>query len=163
MNLSGNPEGQCELHRSMRLLRNVPFFSELHPELIRVLAYLCEHQVFLADQEIFRAGDPADTAVILVRGSARILHGERPVATVEQGACVGGLSLLGQFHWLYSLRAAVEVECLLLPRHKFQPQFLARPEALMALTRGLVGSVIAWEQRQLDQPRESATTVLGLL
>ena len=69
----------------------------------------------------------------------------------HQECAFGGLALLGQFRWLYSLRAETEVECLLLPKHKFLPQFLAQPDALVVVARELIGAVVAWEQRQLEQ------------
>jgi CRP-like cAMP-binding protein len=127
------------------------------------LAYLCERQIFPENQFMQREGEIADMAVILVRGAAHILHGGRQIATVEKGSCVGGLALLGQFRWLYSLRAETEVECLLLPRHKFLPQFMAQPDALMAVARGLIGTVVAWEQRQLERPGEMRSYGLSML
>jgi CRP-like cAMP-binding protein len=154
MNLLGNNEERCELQCAMQLIRNVPFFSDLSHDFCRVLAYLCERQIFSVHQLIQREGDMADMAVILVRGTAHILQGGRQITPVAQGSCVGGLALLGQFRWLYSLRAETEVECLLLPRHKFLPQFIAQPDTLGAVARELIGTVVAWEQQQLERPGE---------
>ena len=147
----------------MQLIRNVPFFSDLSHDFCRVLAYLCERQIFPENQLILREGEIADMAVILVRGAAHILHGGRQIAPVEKGSCIGGLALLGQFRWLYSLSAETEVECLLLPKHKFLPQFLAQPDALVAVTRELIGTIVAWEQRQLARPGEMRSYGLSML
>ena len=163
MNLLGNNGEKCELQSCMQLIRNVPCFSDLDPDFCRVLAYLCERQIFTQDQLIQREGEMADAAVIVVRGVAHILRGERHIATVQNGLCVGGLALLGQFHWLYSLRAETEVECLLLPKHKFLPQFLAQPDALVVLARELIGAVVAWEQRQLEQSGDEFCHGLSML
>lgn len=138
----------------MQLIRNVPCFSDLEPDFCRVLAYLSERQIFTEHQLIQREGEIADTAVIVVRGVAHILRGERQIATVQNGSCIGGLALLGQFRWLYSLQAETEVECLLLPKHKFLPQFLAQPDALVVVAQELIGAVAAWEKRQLELPGE---------
>ena len=163
MSLSELNEEQCELHSSLQLLRDVPVFNGLAPEFFRVMAYLCERHLFAAEQVILTRGETAEAAVVLVRGSARIELGERQVATLDKGSFVGGLALLGQFRWLYSLRAATEVECLVLPRRTFLPQFMARPDALAVLAGKLVGSVVGWEQRQLERPGEERSYGLGML
>jgi CRP-like cAMP-binding protein len=163
MNLSGKNEETCELQRSMQLIRNVPFFASLSPDFFRVLAYLCERQIFAAKQIIQREGESADAAMILVRGTAHIRHGDRHVATVGKGLCVGGLALLGEFRWLYSLQAESEVECLLLPRHKFLPQFIAQPDALVSVAGALIGAVVDWDQWQLERAGEIRAYGLGML
>jgi CRP/FNR family transcriptional regulator, cyclic AMP receptor protein len=163
MNLSGKQEETCELQRSMQLIKNVPLFSALSPDFFRVLAYLCERQTFSEKQIIQREGEMADAAMVLVRGTAHIFRGDRHVATIGKGQCVGGLSLLGRFRWLYSLRAESEVECLLLPRHKVLPQFMARPDALISVAGELIGAVVDWDQRQLERPEEMSAYGLGMV
>lgn len=163
MNSLGRNDERCELQSCLQLIRNVPFFSDLDLDFCRVLAYLSERQIFLEHQLIQREGEIADTAVIVVQGVAHILQGGRQIATVENGSCVGGLALLGNFRWLYSLRAETEVECLLLPRYKFLPQFVAQPNALVVVARELIGSVVAWEQRQLELPGEARSYGLAMV
>lgn len=163
MSLSDQPEAQCELHCAMHILRDVPLFAGLAPEFYRVMAYLCERQVFAAGQEILALGDAAEAAVVLVRGDARIEYGERQVAIRGKGSCVGGMALLADFRWLYSLRAETEVECLLLPRRKFLPQFMARPDALAVLAGKIVAAAVDWERRQLEFGGEACAFGLGML
>lgn len=163
MSLSEKNEEQCELHASLQLLRDVPIFAGLAPEFYSVMAYLCERRFFAADQVILAAGEAAEGALVLVRGSARIEHGELQIATLDRGACIGGLALLGNFHWLYSLRTVTEVECLLLPRRSILPQFKARPDALALLVGNLVGAVVGWDQKQLESPGEERSYGLGMI
>lgn len=163
MNLLGNLEEKCELQGRVHLLRNIPVFAGLSPEFLQVLAYLCERRIFTPSQVILKQEESAETAVIVVRGDARLELGGRHIAMTKNGSCIGGLALLGQFRWLYSLRAETEVECLLLPRHKFLPQFMARPEAFMSVARGLVGTVVDWEQHQLELPGETRSYGLAML
>lgn len=154
MNLSDQPEGQCELEYNLRLLRELPVFAGLAQELLRVMAYLCEREVFAQGQSILTVNEPAEGPVLLIRGTAGIEHGSRRVATVSEGMCVGGLALLGRFRWLYTLRAETEVECLLLPRRKLLPQFFAQPEALLNVAQGLIGGVVQWDQQRLERGGE---------
>lgn len=164
MNSLANHEEICELQRSINLLKNISVFSGLTPDFCRVLAYLCERQIFAPHQMILNQGESADGAVIVVKGTAHMELLERGnVAVVEKGACVGALALLGKFRWLYSLRAETELECLLLPRHKFLPQFMAQPDALLSVTQGLIGEVVFWEKGQLELAGGSRSYGLAML
>ncbi len=163
MNLSELHEEQSELFLSQNILRNVPLFAGLAPEFFSVMAYLCNKQVFAADQAILTEGEPADASVVLIRGNARIERGGHQFATLGKGSCVGGMALLGQFRWLYSLRAETEVECLLLPRHRFLPQFLARPESLALLAGRMIETVVNWDLQMLGNPGDVNPYGLGML
>jgi len=163
MNLSDQLEGQCELECNLRLLRELPIFGELAPELVRVMAYLCEREVFAQGQSILSVNEPAEGAVILVRGTACFERGTRRISTVSEGKCVGGLALLGRFRWLYTLRAETDVECLLLPRRKLLPQLFAHPEALVIVARELIGGVVQWDQQCLERGCETDTHGPGAL
>ena len=147
----------------MQLLRNVSFFEELTPDFLRVLAYLCLRRVYAAGDIIVKEGEPAEAAVVIVRGDAVTERGMAVIERVEKGRCVGGLSLLGRYRWLYTLRAASEVECLLLPRSSFLPQLQAQPEALVAIARGLIAAVIEREQQQLQGSNPGNPAGIGMV
>ena len=163
MNLSDQPDGQCELECNQRLLREQPIFAELAPELLRVVAYFCEREVFAPGQPILAEGDQADSAVIVVRGEARIERGGRRMGVVPAGKCVGGMALLGRFRWVYDLRAETEVECLLLPRRKLLPQLLAQPVALASVARELVQGVVMWDRQRLERAGEAQAEGPGMI
>ncbi len=163
MNLSDQPDGQCELESNQRLLREHPIFAELAPELLRVIAYFCEREVFAPGQTILAEGEQADSAVIVVRGEARIERGGRRLDAVSEGKCVGGMALIGRFRWVYDLRAETEVECMLLPRRKLFPQLLAQPEALASVARELVAGVIMWDRQRLERAGEAQAGGPGMI
>ena len=163
MNLSDQPDGQCELEHNQRLLREQPIFAELAPELLRVVAYFCEREVFSPGQPILAEGEPADSAVIVVRGEARIERGGRRMAAVPAGRCVGGMALLGRYRWVYDLRAETEVECLFLPRRKLLPQLLAQPVALASVARELVAGVVLWDRQRLERVGEAQAEGPGVI
>jgi len=154
MNLSGRPDGQCGLECHLRLLREIPVFGALSPDLLRVVAYLCESEVFAPGQAILSAGEPAEAAVVVVSGAAVIVRDGHRVGTVSSGGAVGLLALLGRFRWLYGMVAESEVECLVLPRRKLLPQLQARPEALVSVAAELAESVQRWDQQRPDCSRE---------
>ena len=163
MNLSASREPRCELHRSMQLLRDVSFFEELAPDFLRVLAYLCQRRIYAAGDTIQQEGEPAEAAVIIISGDTAMERGGIVIERVEKGRCVGGLSLLGRYRWLYSLKAVSEVECLLLPRSSFLPQLQAQPEALIIVVRGLIATVIDREQQQLQGVTPGSPAGIGMV
>lgn len=154
---------ECELDCNLRMLRELPFFAELSPELLRVMAYLCEREAFVPGQVVLEAGQPAETAVAVISGMAGIEREGRRVGGVSEGMCVGGLALLGRYRWLYTLRAETEVECLLMHRRKLLPQLQAQPEALAAVARELIDSVVFWDLQRLERGADEDVHGPGVL
>jgi len=154
---------ECELDCNLRVLRELPFCAELPAELLRVMAYLCERETFAPGQVVLETGQPAEGAVVVLRGTADIEREGRRVGVVTEGMCVGGLALLGRFRWMYTLRAAGEIECLLLHRRKLLPQLEARPEALVSVVAELVESVVFWDLQRLERGADMDMHGLGVL
>jgi CRP-like cAMP-binding protein len=149
MDLSNQHEASCELQRNQQLLMDTALFKGLNPALVKVLAYLGERKLFPHNHLILTAGEPAEQTVIIVAGEAQLEIGARIIATQSVGATIGGMAMVGDFHWLYSLRARQDVEVLLIPRHKVLPQLMAQPEGLAALIRVLVKAVVEKDRQVL--------------
>ena len=163
MNFTDPHDEQCELHGNLQVLKNIKIFSEIAPDFLQVMAFLCERQIFAPEQTILTVGEPAETALILIRGTARIKDGDFEIATVGQGECVGGLALLGRFQWLYSVQAVTEVECLALPQRTFLPQFMAQPATLTTVARELISAIVEWDRRRLTHPEKKSPEGLSML
>jgi CRP-like cAMP-binding protein len=149
---SPRPEAnECELDCNLRVLRELPFFAGVPPELQRVMAYLCEREVFAPGQTVLAEGQPADAAMAVISGSLVIEREGLAIGRVTRGMCAGGLALLGVFRSLYTLRAETQAECLIMQRRTLLPQLVARPEALAGVVRELVGSVVLWDQQRLER------------
>lgn len=143
--------GQCQLDCNLRILRDLPVFAGLPADLLRVLAYLSETEVFGAGQTILRRNDPADCAMVVVEGQVRVEYAGGTVGMLQKGACIGGLALLGAYRWPYGLVAESEVECLRLDRRKLLPQLEAKSGALALVAGQLVSRVITWDRQRLDR------------
>jgi CRP/FNR family transcriptional regulator, cyclic AMP receptor protein len=156
-------DGQCELHGNLQALKKIQYFSTIAPDFLQVMAFLCERKIFAPEQTMLTKGEPAEAALILIRGSACIKDGEAEIVTVHQGECVGGLTLLGRFQWLYSLQAVTEVECLVLPRRTFLPQLMAQPATLATVVRELISVIVEWDQRRLAHPEKKSPEGLSML
>lgn len=149
---SQRPENhECELDCNLRVLRELPFFAGIPPELQRVMAYLCEREVFSEGQTVLAEGQPADAAVAVISGGLVIEREGLTLGSVTRGMCAGGLALLGVFHSLYTLRAETQAECLIMHRRTLLPQLVARPEALAGVVREMVGSVVFWDLQRLER------------
>lgn len=142
---------ECELDCNLRVLRELPFFAEFPPELLRVMAYLSEREVFAPGQAVLEEGQPAEAAVSVIEGGLVIEREGQTLGRLTQGMCAGGLALLGGYRWLYTLRAEAETECLVMHRRKLLPQLLAKPEALAGMARELIASVVFWDLQRLER------------
>lgn len=142
---------ECELDCNLRVLRELPFFSGLPLELLRVMAYLCERETFAPGQAVFEEGQLAEGAVAVIGGSMAIEREGRKVGAVTTGMYAGGLALLGPYRWLYTLRAESETDCLLLHRRRLLPQLVAQPASLSTVARELVESVVFWDLQRLER------------
>ena len=98
MNFTDPHDGQCELHGNQQALKNNRIFSAIAPDFLQVMAFLCKRQIFAPEQTILTVGEPAETALILIRGTARIKDGDSEIATVGQGERVGAWPCWGAFN-----------------------------------------------------------------
>ena len=60
------------LMQEYELLRRVPFFSEIEPAKLKLLAFMSERVGFDAGKTLFRQGDQADAAYLIIEGEADI-------------------------------------------------------------------------------------------
>lgn len=161
---SERPEAtQCELDCNLRVLRELPLFSGLSPELLRVMAYLCEREILAPGQVAVESGHAAEGALAVIDGTLAIERGGRRLGAMSEGMCAGGLALLGDFRWVYTLRAETPAECLVLPRRRLLPQLMAQPGSLAAVARELAGSVVMWDLRRLERGVDADVHGPGLL
>lgn len=66
------------------LLKKVPFFQGMKIDYLKVLASICEEELFVEDQEIFHQGDPGGALYVVVRGRVGIeREGKRKGSTVR--------------------------------------------------------------------------------
>ena len=154
---------ECELDYNLRVLRELPVFAGLPPELLRVLAYLCERETFAPGQSVLEEGQPAEKVVAVISGSLAVEREGEVLGRVERGMYAGGLALLGRFKWLYTLRAEIGSKCLLLPRHKILPQLLAQPEMMAIVTQELIDAVVEWDRNRFETAPDGRGAGPGML
>lgn len=87
------------LHQEVEILRRVPFFAEIEPAKLKLLAFMSERVGFDDGKIVCKQGDAADAAYLILEGQADIiLEGAAAppitVATLGANEIVGEVGLL---------------------------------------------------------------------
>src|SRR5712691_7731012 len=80
------------------LLRRIPFFAEIEPAKLKLLAFMSERVGYDPGKTLMRQGDPADAAYLIIDGEADIIlegpAGPITVATLGANDIVGEIGIL---------------------------------------------------------------------
>jgi CRP/FNR family transcriptional regulator, cyclic AMP receptor protein len=86
------------LKQEFELLRRVPFFAEIEPAKLKLLAFTSERVVFDPGNRLCRQGDPADAAYLIIDGHADVIvetpGGPLILATLGPNEIVGEIAIL---------------------------------------------------------------------
>lgn len=79
-------------------LVSIPFFDKLDPAERAEVVRIMEVQRLTDGEEVFHEGDPGDAWYVILEGEARVLKdtdgGEKELAVLKRGACVGEMAIL---------------------------------------------------------------------
>jgi CRP/FNR family cyclic AMP-dependent transcriptional regulator len=86
------------LKQEFELLRRVPFFAEIEPAKLKLLAFMSERVAFDPGKRLFRQGDPGDAAYLIIDGHADVIvetpGGPVILATLGPNEIVGEMAIL---------------------------------------------------------------------
>jgi CRP/FNR family cyclic AMP-dependent transcriptional regulator len=86
------------LQQEFEVLRRVPYFAEIEPSKLKLLAFMSERAGFDDGKVLFRQGDPGDAAYLIIDGQAEIVlegaSGPVTVATLGANELVGEMAIL---------------------------------------------------------------------
>jgi len=98
------------------VLRRVPFFAEIEPAKLKLLAFMSERVGFDAGKDLCRQGDQADAAYLIIEGEADIIlegsAGPITVATLGRNEIVGEIGIICNAPRNATVRAKTRVVCL---------------------------------------------------
>jgi CRP-like cAMP-binding protein len=151
---STEQERTCnEYSNTIELLRNVPFFSAMPLDAVKVLACLCSREKFQAGELIFAQGEVDEHAYLILEGEAEMLlrteNDQETLNSYIKGDFIGGFSLLSSVARLFSLKAKSDVFCLVLQRDRFQKTLDQFPDSAAEILRVMTFAVHQWEYRLL--------------
>ena len=142
-----------EFQENLNLLRETYFFTGFPLEALKVFAYLCKREGFKAGEYLFSVGDDDGQAFLVISGKTRLyLENEGQEVAVrdfDEGAFLGGLSLIGQMRRLFSLQAVTDTTCLILTREKFSRAMEQFQDQVPRIFKTLVDRILQWEERFL--------------
>jgi CRP-like cAMP-binding protein len=79
-------------------LRRIPLFANVDATKLKLLAFASERLTFPPETDLFRQGDVADAAYLIMEGSADVLielpDGQLPVAKIGRDELVGEIGIL---------------------------------------------------------------------
>jgi hypothetical protein len=167
MELQGDSEGTCGFTAHLDILRELPFFTGVSLDVVKVLAYLSGSESFRAGDVLCGQGEMLDCCRYVVCGEVEIMHAPEegqavPVGTGGAGYFFGGLSLLAHVKSLYTVRAASPVDCLVLTREKFQKAAERFPEMLPRVMAAVVEHMFKWEAGVLAVCGKDPAALKGL-
>jgi CRP/FNR family cyclic AMP-dependent transcriptional regulator len=86
------------LKEEYELLRQIPFFAEIEPAKLKLLAFMSERVGFDPGRRLFQQGDPADAAYLIIDGHADVIaetpDGPVLLATLGANEIVGEMAIL---------------------------------------------------------------------
>ena len=138
---------------SPEVLRDIPLFSNLDDDELRVLAGQVELCQFPARQRIFRMGDPAERAYIVVTGNVRVIiidkdHQEILIHQPGPGEYFGFASMLEQTPHQAEATAVEESTCVEIDRNDLMTLFQQKPHSII--------DILAFLGRQLHDAHQIA-------
>ena len=150
----------CEFRDNLKKLREIDFFSQFPLEPLKLLAYLCQREVFQPGDELFTQGEDDGLAFYVFSGTLRAVHdtGEKrlDIRQFAKGDLVGSLAMFGGSPRLYSLVAQTKAECLFITRDKFTRVLDQFPDVKTKVFQGLVKAIRTWDLAALSRLGETS-------
>ncbi|MDP8955808.1 MAG: HEAT repeat domain-containing protein [Actinomycetota bacterium] len=129
------------LMERLLFLRKVPLFAELSPKDLKHVAEVVAERAFPDGSTIAEAGEWGDEMHVVVSGEIRVVMGgeagQSEIARRRPGDYVGEMSIITGEPRMASLVAAGDVRTLSIDRKRFERILLERPQASLAVMRGL--------------------------
>ena len=121
----------------VRALAVVPMFSVLSPDHLRLIAFGTEHLVLNKGRELFRAGERADCAFLILSGEVSFFEDQgmnrRITGNAQTGSLIGELALIADQKRPIGAVAAEDCEIMRINRSLFRRVLDEYPDVAAAL------------------------------
>ena len=129
------------LAQEYELLRRVPFFAEIEPAKLKLLAFMSERVGFDDGKFLCRQGDPGDAAYLIIEGEVDIVlegsAGPLIVATLGSNEIVAEMAILCDAPRNASVRAKGRVVALRISKEPFMRMVREFPAMAVSIMREL--------------------------
>ena len=127
------------LEQEFELIRRVPIFSTIDPAMQKLLCFSSDRLTYDAGQLMFSAGDPPDSAYIVLEGAVDISvptpKGPLVVNTLGRNDVIGEIGIFGDVPRTATAIARTRLEVLRISRDVFVNVIRGNPDAAIALIR----------------------------
>jgi CRP/FNR family transcriptional regulator, cyclic AMP receptor protein len=135
------------LKEEYEVLRRVPFFSEIEPSKLKLLAFMSERVAFDPGKRLFRQGDPGDAAYLIIAGEAEVVAetpaGPLVLATLGANEIVGEMAILGNVPRAATVRAKDRLITLRISKEPFMRMVREFPSMAVAMMQELAERLAA--------------------
>jgi len=129
------------LLQEYELLRQVPYFSDIEPARLKLLAFMSERVGYDAGKTLFRQGDRGDAAYLIIEGEADIIvetpSGPLTVATLGANDIVGEMAILGDVPRTATVQAKNRLVALRIAKDPFMRMVREFPTMAVSIMREL--------------------------
>lgn len=129
------------LAQEYELLRRVPFFAEIEPAKLKLLAFMSERVGYDPGRTLFRQGDAADAAYLIIEGEAEIIvgtpNGPLTIAMLGANDIVGEMAILCDVPRTATVRAKGRLVALRIARDPFMRMLREFPNMAVSIMREL--------------------------
>jgi CRP-like cAMP-binding protein len=129
------------LKQEFELLRRVPFFAEIEPAKLKLLAFMSDRVGFDSGAAVVRQGDPADAAYLIIEGECEVLvdtpTGPVMLATLRANEIFGEIAILCNVPRTATVRAKGRLVTLKIARDPFLRMVREFPDMAIAIMQEL--------------------------
>ena len=129
------------LLQEYELLRRVPFFADIEPARLKLLAFMSERVGYDAGKTLFRQGDRGDAAYLIIEGEADIIvetpSGPLTVATLGANDFVGEMAIIGDVPRTATVQAKGRLVALRIAKDPFMRMVREFPAMALSIMREL--------------------------
>ena len=140
-----------DIQKEADLLRKVPMFSKLEPSKLKLLAFTSQSLAFDNAEVLFRAGESADAAYVIVEGEVEIVSetesGEFVAGVLGKNELVGELGVLTNSPRSATIRARGPAVALRISDEMFLRLLAENPEVALDVMRQLSDKLVKTHRR----------------
>lgn len=143
------------LSEESSFLSKIPFFQELEPSRLKLLAFTSETINFQNGEILFKAGEPGDCAYVIMEGEVEILStvdNDTRVSLLQINQIFGELALLNDEPRSATLRAKGELKVMKISESLFMELIRESPALALNVLRQL-GQKLTESHRQVEELR----------
>jgi CRP/FNR family transcriptional regulator, cyclic AMP receptor protein len=135
------------LKEEYEFLRRVPYFADIEPAKLKLLAFMSERVAFDPGMRLFRQGDPGDAAYLIISGEAEV-SAETPsgpvlLATLGANGIVGDMAILGNVPRSATVRAKTRLITLRISKEPFMRMVREFPAMAVSMMQELAERLAA--------------------